>query len=406
MTAASALARVRRGDLCAGCGACAAIAPGRVRMTEERGLLRPEETAPLGAAEDAAIARICPGLALEQDAEDRPDHPLWGPVIGVYAGHATDPALRHAGASGGGLSAVLVHLVESGAVDAVIQIAPDPDDPVANTTVISRTGEEIRAAAGSRYAPSAPLAGLGPLLESAERYAFVGKPCDVAALRSWAREEPRIDRRIPWMLSFFCAGVPRRAGAEEILERLGVAPADVAGFRYRGNGWPGRATARLADGTERTMSYAESWGGILSRHVQFRCKICPDGTGGFADLVCADAWETDARGYPLFEERPGVSLVMSRTERAEALLREAASAGRLALGPFPTEAIAAIQPGQTGRKRVLLARLGAIALCLRPVPRYRGFQLWRAARGAGRWALLRNFLGTCRRILVPRRGER
>jgi coenzyme F420 hydrogenase subunit beta len=37
------------------------------------------------------------------------------------------------------------------------------------------------------------------------------------------------------------------------------------------------------------MSYADSWGGILSRHVQFRCKICPDGTGGFADVVCADA---------------------------------------------------------------------------------------------------------------------
>ena len=60
--------------------------------------------------------------------------------------------------------------------------------------------------------------------------------------------------------------------------------------------------ATLREFTERTMSYHNSWGKILSRHVQHRCKICADGTGNPADLVCADAWHADDEGYPLFEE--------------------------------------------------------------------------------------------------------
>ena len=89
----------------------------------------------------------------------------------------------------------------------------------------------------------------------------------------------------------------------------------MASFRYRGDGWPGFATVRLKDGREARMSYAESWGGILTNYVQFRCRISPDGTGGFADIACGDAWYADAKGYPLFEEAEGRSLIVSRTRQ-------------------------------------------------------------------------------------------
>jgi len=58
-----ALARVRAGALCAGCGACAALAPGRVEMAVSgAGFLRPHQTGPVDAATDAAIAAVCPKL--------------------------------------------------------------------------------------------------------------------------------------------------------------------------------------------------------------------------------------------------------------------------------------------------------------------------------------------------------
>ena len=410
--AAPSLARVRRGDLCAGCGLCAALAPGAVEMRmEPPGFLRPHQTAPVPPEADRAIAAACPGLVHEVRVEGRPDHPLWGPYLAMRTGHAADPALRHRASSGGALSAALVHLLETGAVEGVLQVAADPDDPVGNVAVLSRTPAEIMAAAGSRYAPSAPLAGLEPLLAAGRPLAFAGKPCDAAALRALMRTDPRARDVFPYVLSFFCAGVPARAGAVEVLAALGAPESETRAFRYRGMGWPGRATATLEGGAERSMTYHESWGRILSRHVQHRCKICADGTGCDADLVCADAWESDDKGYPLFEEGEGTSLIVARTERGLALLREAEAAGRLATAPFDVARLAAIQPGQRSRRTALAPRLAALRLLGRPVPHYRGLGVLRAARlGERRWQA-RNFLGMARRVLRPARpaapsGER
>ena len=165
---------------------------------------------------------------------------------------------------------------------------------------------------------------------------------------------------------------------------------------------PAQAAASLRDGSERRMSYPDSWGGILPKHVQFRCKICPDGTGGLADLVCADAWECDARGYPIFDEAPGVSLLLARTAAGRALLDAAVSAGRIEIAPFPLERVATLQPSQRNRKTRLAARLAALHMLGRPVPRYRGFRLLAAARQAGIRRLAWDLAGTARRVLLGR----
>lgn len=403
MTPAPFLRRVRRGDLCAGCGGCALIAPGAIAMAEAApGVLRPVQTGPVAPEEDAAIARICPGLGQRVEAGTRPDDVLWGPVLEMVEGWARDAELRHAASSGGALSAVLVWLLETGQVDAVVQVAADATDPVANRVTISRSRADVLAAAGSRYAPSAPLAALETILQGGRRHAFVGKPCDVAALRARAGDDARVDAVFPVMLSFFCAGVPALAGARAVLAALGAPAERVARFRYRGHGWPGRATATLDDGGEASMSYHDSWGGILSRHVQHRCKICADGTGKAADLVCADAWHADEKGYPRFEEEAGISLVVARTETGRGLLAGARAAGHLATARFDRRRLEAMQPGQANRRKALLARLWALRLLGRPVPRYRGLHLVAAARRAPPRTLLRNMAGTLRRALSPR----
>jgi len=397
------LSKVLKGRLCSGCGACAAIAPDGIQMrVSDDGFLRPLQNGEVSEEQDNRISQACPGLGLRQDPGDRMDHPLWGPFIEMYSGHATDPELRRSASSGGGLSALLVYLLETGAVDHVLQVAADPDLPIGNLTVLNSDRSAVFASAGSRYAPSAPLAGLERYLASDRIYAFVGKPCDVAALQTMKRFDDRITKRFPYLLSFFCAGVPSLSGAREVLGKLGVAEADVAQFRYRGNGWPGFATATLSDGRQKKMSYSDSWGGILSRHVQFRCKICPDGTGGFADVVCADAWEADESGNPVFTERDGISLIMSRSDKGETLIRNAVADGYLEISGFDPKALAAIQPGQTQKRRYTLSRLLALRVLGRPAPVFRGFHLPRNAADAGAWMNCRNFLGTLRRIILGR----
>ncbi len=399
--ASSTLGRIARGNLCSGCGACAAIAPKAIDMqVSGAGFLRPRQTETLTPDQDHRIADACPGLGLQLSPGDRSEHMLWGPYISVYSGHATDATLRHQASSGGALSALLIHLLESGTVDRVLQTGADPDLPIGNRNVLNEAQAEVFASAGSRYAPSAPLAAIAPLLDTDLRIAFVGKPCDVAALRALARTDPRINQRFPYMLSFFCAGVPSLNGAREVLNRLDVTEQELSSFRYRGDGWPGFATATKANGEQARMSYADSWGGVLSRHVQFRCKICPDGTGTFADVVCADAWEADARGYPVFGERDGISLVMSRTEKGENLINAARSAGKLTVSQFDIDTLNTIQPGQRDKRRLTLSRLAALFITLRPRPAFRGFHLWKNARQASPSALAKNFLGTLKRIVT------
>ncbi|MCE6950233.1 Coenzyme F420 hydrogenase/dehydrogenase, beta subunit C-terminal domain [Cereibacter sphaeroides] len=398
--AASSLARVARGDLCTGCGGCVAVAPRRIVMgVSTEGYLRPVQTGPVSAAEDARIHATCPGLSQTVEAAGRRDDALWGPYMAMHKGFANDPALRFAGASGGGLSGLAAWLIDSGTVQAVVQVKADPDRAVANVATISRSRGEILEAAGSRYAPAAPLAILPDIPAELTRLAFIGKPCDTAALRALAAEDPAVAARFPVILSFFCAGTPSLKGAEAVLKALGSSPEDAQLFRYRGNGWPGLTTVTRRTGETAAMTYHDSWGGILSKHVQHRCKICADGTGTAADIVCADVWECDDAGYPVFQEAEGLSLVVARTALGTALLEKAQMAGAITLSPFDMGMLAAIQPGQRNRRQALLARLWALRLLGRPVPRYRGLKITEAARQAGLRFLMRNFLGTLRRGL-------
>lgn len=392
--------RVVRNGLCTGCGLCASVAgPAVVQMRMgSAGHLRPHTTGALQPAQQAVLRDACPGLRLEspQAAPGVPVHPVWGPLLHSRAGHAADDEIRHAGSSGGVISAIAAWLLDTGAVHFVAQVAASTDDPLRNDLQLSTTRAQVLQAAGSRYAPSAPLASLVQLLERGEPFAFVGKPCDVAALRRYARHDPRVDQQVVVMLSFMCAGVPSLAGTHELIRSLGGQPEQVRRFRYRGDGWPGKARAELADGRVLETDYNRSWGQVLNRHLQFRCKICPDGTGESADIVCADAWYGQD-GYPDFAERPGRSLLLTRTARGESLVAQAMAQRAVVAQDLPVADIARMQPYQVLRKQVVLGRWLATWVARRFAPRYRHLGLLRASWQSNKIEWLRNAWGTLRR---------
>ena len=243
------------------------------------GFLRPNVLGKLNDEETQNIQTICPGVHLEFPVAPVDRHPIWGPINSVRTGCSLDDEIRRTGSSGGVLSALALHLLETGQVDFVAQIAVSASDPLGNELQLSRTREDVLRAAGSRYGPSAPLVRFEELLATGQRFAFIGKPCDVAAVRQLAAIDERVGKQVRFLLSFMCAGVPSIKGTHEILKALGVDAVGLKSFRYRGDGWPGMARAVGADGRVAEMDYSKSWGTILNRHLQFRCKICPDGTG-------------------------------------------------------------------------------------------------------------------------------
>lgn len=387
--------------LCSGCGLCAGAAPRTWRMAiNSAGQLRPQplpQVAP-NTPMPLAVSVACPARRLAAPGERGvPVHPLWGPVLACHAGHAVDAELRHRGSSGGMVSALALHMLQSGQVDGIAQIAADTDNPLRNVLQISTTREDVLRAAGSRYAPAAPLEHLLPQLQPGRRLAFVGKPCDVAALRQYLRERRELAPCVPVMLSFMCAGVPSLHGTHQVLDAMGAPRERVVAFQYRGDGWPGMARATMDDGRYFEMDYNTSWGQILGKHLQFRCKICPDGTGEFADLVAADAWYGEGGGYPSFSERPGRSLLLVRTATGEAVLRAALEAGAVLFEPVAIAEVEAMQPYQATRKRMVLGRTLAARFALGQAPRYRRLGLLRASLQSRPFQWLRQAWGTFRR---------
>jgi coenzyme F420 hydrogenase subunit beta len=399
------LQQVLDGDLCSGCGLCASImGPDRAEMALlPPGYLRPVMHEKPTPAEESILAQACPGVRVAMPAESDQMTTDWGPVNAVFTGYAKDGILRHRASSGGMISALLQTLLDQPQGPRfVVHIGADPNIPWLNAVGESRSAADILGRAGSRYAPSAPLLGLLGHLERGEKFVVVGKPCDIAALRAYGKHDARVNACVSAMISFMCGGIPSETGIRMLLRRIGAPPDEVTHFRYRGNGWPGEATALLGSGEARSISYAQSWGEVLSKHMQLRCKICADGSGMSADIVCADAWYGDERGYPLFNEQEGRSLILVRNVRGQTILDLAIGRGAVAVENTSINNVLAMQPFQARRTRLTLSRLLAMRLVGRSVPDYAGMRLIRSAIRAGFKANLRSFLGTLYRGLRGR----
>lgn len=385
-------------DACSGCGLCAHLDGGLRMELDPAGYARPVEVGPPQASADAAevFARSCPGVRVAaQHPAGAERHPLLGSYFSAWEAWATDPEIRLAGSSGGVLTALHAWLVSTGRAARVAGASADPEAPRRSIPVTITTREQALAAAGSRYAPVATLTNPEAF---AAGTAVTAKPCEIAALRA-AHPAPAGEE--PLLLSFFCAGTPSQKATDALLESLGIGPElDVDALRYRGHGWPGRFTAR-AGATEVSADYEESWGSTLGPTTQWRCKVCPDGVGESADIVAADSWATDERGYPQFAEGAGVSALIARTRRGLEVIEEAIDAGVIAVRPLTMEQLAGAQPLQTARRRYLLARLWGSALAGRKPPRYPGFGLARLGLGHPR-RFVQVLRGTFRRVRTSR----
>lgn len=389
-------------SLCCGCGACTSKDDVAL-CSDAKGFLRPALVNPFQDLGREFSERICPGRRRTAVVKNGIDYDsVWGPIVRLRQGFSCEDEVRRRGASGGTISAILLHLLKSKEIDFVAHVGCPDDAPLVNLLRISHSRAEVLNHAGSRYAPSAPLAQLSLLLDTPGICAFVGKPCDVAALRALIRENVVPEEKVRLLVSFFCAGVPSAKGTMAIIRHFNVKPSDVEEFRYRGNGWPGLTTARTVDGDEFTMTYKDAWGRLLGKDIQFRCKFCPEATGEEADISCGDAWECTSRGYPDFRDGAGNSVIISRTESGERIVSSCIEAHVINGRRLTRESLQQMQPMQVERRRSILLRLLAVKAVGLPVPKFRGYPLVRLALNNSPAKNARAFGGMLRRALRQR----
>ena len=337
MTPENRLQTIIDDGLCLGCGLCSAVA-GPQALTFARdadGEPRPFAGPELDDQVMDLVYDICPGFNLEglppEIAEVAPLQDLvWGPHVRMVQAHAGNPEHRHRAATGGVLTALACHLLESGRVPMVAHVRAASDPPHFGEATVSRTADEVLAAAGSRYGPTAALSHIATLLDAGEPLALIAKPCDLNAMRRLAHHDPRVNKLVRYWLTPVCGGFMPDAGFRQFASRMGHDPDRITGVRYRGHGCPGATRFEHEDGTATEHHYLDVWGEDDSQWVlPFRCKICADGIGEAADIAAADNWDGGAPTRELAETDPGSNAVIIRTEAGAALFDEAVAAGRL-----------------------------------------------------------------------------
>lgn len=317
---------VVRANLCISCGACcAASSQGLVRMREQisRGMLYPVLSQPISTWGAGLEFDVCPGKGyniLQMGKELFSDAPQTdielGRWLGAWAGRSLKGDLNANASSGGLMTAIADHLLNS-VVDGVVVTRMKYGSPGPRTeTVIAISTEELIAAQGSKYCPVPTLDIVRAIESFPGRVLFIGTPCQIAALRMLQKISPALREKIPLTMGNFCGGFRDLRETDTVIKRSGIRPGDVVRFRYRGGGQPGSMVIEDHECHRSALpypGYARMTGYVKHK----RCRLCVDATAELADFSCGDAW------IPRFlNSGQAWSLVLTRSEYAEAILQE------------------------------------------------------------------------------------
>jgi coenzyme F420 hydrogenase subunit beta len=408
------LYRIVEDGLCIGCGLCQSVA-GAERLSmvvTPEGNERPYATVPLDHATVDRIYDVCPGTRIDglpeaEVVEETTVDPVWGPTLRIVRAYAADPEVRFKGSTGGVLTALGAYLVESGRVDFVLHAKASESQPTFGERHMSFTRADVLHGMGSRYGPTAPLVDLGDVLDRARPFAYIGKPCDVSALRNYARHDPRVDALCRYKLALVCGGFMPTPDMRAFLKGIGIDYHDIVDFRYRGYGCPGATRVETRDGRVVEKDYLDFWGEDASAwSLPFRCKVCPDGIGEAADLAASDTWPGGSPTWEGQAEDPGTNAVLARTRAGLELMEAAERDGALVIERDVTARdMDDYQPHQVDKKRAVWARHLGLRTVGKLAPEVRRLRIAELARENGVPENLRQARGTRRRVREGRTSE-
>lgn len=388
--------KIIKRQFCIGCGLCASVlGSGKCKMElGGNGFYLPIVQSDISKKESKLISQLCPGIHIEGNKQSG----VWGSMKSIEESWSADLTIRHKAASGGVVTSIALYLLESHTIDAVLQVGVKDGSYLHNELKISRTREEIISNAQSRYAPALVFNDINKILDSSnEKFAFIGKPCDIAAMKNLLSEFPKYNDRIKGFVSIFCAGMPSYNASITTWQMSGRTDEPIS-LKYRGDGWPGNFCAKWKDGTDFQLSYNDSWGKVLGRQLGFRCKICPDGIGMLADVAVGDSWTTK-NGYPDFTESEGRCFVMVRTSNGKDIMEQAENNGYIFRNVLDINKIAEMQSYQYNRRKLEWWRLVPVQLFSGFMLKFKGLHIFRQGLSVKFTTGIKNMLGTAKRMI-------
>lgn len=355
-------------DLCNGCGVCAVICPDDVLSMQFNrfGEYNPVE---MGACtkECGLCLKVCPFSDRAPD-EDEIGRLLFGEIAGIqnrpetgyfldaFVGHSQIDGHREHGSSGGMATWFLQTLLENGVVDAVVCVTPNPDPEQLFKFAVLRTADEVRAASGSAYYPVELFEVLQYIIDHPGRYAVIGLPCFVKAVRLAQLRNRYLRDRIVVVLGLVCGQLKSKQFTAYLAALAGLKEPPVS-VHYRGKD-PEKLSSNYyfscvgPDGESRRIFWkdgpSEAW--INRWFTPVACNYCDDIFAECADVTFMDAW------LPEFERDPrGTSLIIIRSRQAFDLFLKGIRDNCVDINPVAIDLVIQSQAGVVSVKREQLA---------------------------------------------------
>jgi coenzyme F420-reducing hydrogenase beta subunit len=359
--------QIVRSGLCIGCGMC--VSNGRGRMVFDRfGQYKPSgplEWYRTPSHEFSARCPFSPTAANEDEiageifasAEHRSN--TLGSFLAAYVGHVTENGFRQEASSGGMTSWVLAHLLRIGVIDAALHVKArerSGSKPLFSYEV-SRTEEEIRAGAKSRYYPVHLADVLKIVREIPGRYAIVGVPCFIKALQLLRRQDPLIRERIVFCVGLFCGHMKSARLVESFAWQMDITIEQIQQMEFRRKHIDRPASTytvafRLKDGRLLEKDWTEMADGDWSAGFfqNSACNFCDDVVAEVADVSLGDAWVE-----PYSSDGRGTNVVIVRSPMIHQLIEAGIAAKQLELIAVGADFVEQTQAGGLRQRREGLA---------------------------------------------------
>ena len=209
----------------------------------------------------------------------RPDETYFGPFVAMHRALLKQPI---AGAQWSGIATrIAERLLETGAVDAVLTMAPDPDDRWKPVPVLVTRAEGMAEVRGMRMGYAPLLALLEPARAAGHRrLAVIGIPCQVYALRAL---EAELGFERLYVIGTPCSDNTTTENFWTFLSLLDADPRRITYLEFRADF---RCELRYDDGRVREIPFlALPISKLPKDFFPLTCRTCVDYTNALADIT-------------------------------------------------------------------------------------------------------------------------
>lgn len=355
-------------DLCIGCGVCAAICPDSSLRMEFNvfGEYIPV-THEKCKKECGLCLKVCPfsDTTLNEDEigknifgsiEGISHHTETGYYLESFVGYSNVDGHRDRGASGGLGTWLLETLLRTNAVDAVICVTATHESGRLFRFSVLKNSKEIRESSGSVYYPVELSEIIRYILNNDGRYAIIGIPCFVKAIRLAQHTRRDLKDRIAFIAGLTCGQMKNKEYTAYLSACAGLKSNPVT-INYRGKDPHQPAnnyyfSGTTEDGDEGRLylreGISEVWGNRW--FTPNACNYCDDIYAECADIAFMDAWLPDYVKNP-----QGTNLIIVRSIELLTILNEARLSKQVDIQKTDISNILKSQAGVIDIKRSQLA---------------------------------------------------